>query len=161
MRSPTRRSRLRGEHRSGHDASQQHLPMVSSVQLLLAAVLRWLRAAGLADMTPPSKRNTAECGYCGFEGPDSFGNYDLLESDDCPVHGPALECLEGPEGCRGSVEMRWPGYGETLWPRCERHGNARLEREEENIRRNMPDGPGAPVGFDPMAAGECWDEEVA
>lgn len=68
------------------------------------------------------------------------------------------ECMEGPEGCQGAVEMRWPGYGDRCWPRCERHGRMRLEREEENIRRYMPDGPSAPAGFDPMAAGESWGE---
>lgn len=26
---------------------------------------------------------------CGYEGPDSFGNYDLIESRDCPIHGVA------------------------------------------------------------------------
>jgi hypothetical protein len=28
----------------------------------------------------------AEC-TCGFEGPDRFGNFDLLEDDKCPIHG--------------------------------------------------------------------------
>jgi hypothetical protein len=27
---------------------------------------------------------------CGYEGPDRFGNYDLIENLDCPLHGPAL-----------------------------------------------------------------------
>lgn len=67
-----------------------------------------------------------------------------------------LECLEGPEGCGGEVLMRWPGYGDRCWPRCEKHGDARLEREEENIRRYMPDGPGAPHDFSPFDAGEVW-----
>lgn len=26
---------------------------------------------------------------CHHEGPDEFGNYDLIEDDDCPLHGPA------------------------------------------------------------------------
>lgn len=29
----------------------------------------------------------AECGYCGLEGPDSFGNYDLNADAQCPIHG--------------------------------------------------------------------------
>lgn len=69
-----------------------------------------------------------------------------------------LDCLEGPDGCRGEVLMRWPGYGDRCWPRCEKHGNARLEREEENIYRNSPDGPSAPWGFDEYAAGESWED---
>jgi hypothetical protein len=72
---------------------------------------------------------------------------------------PALECLEGPDGCRGAVAMRWPGYGDRDWPRCEHHGDAREARERDNISRYAPDGPGAPVGFDPVAAGERWDDE--
>lgn len=74
---------------------------------------------------------------------------------ECPRN--RLGCLEGPDGCRGEVLMRWPGYGDKCWPRCERHGNARLEREEQNIRRNSPDGPGSPWGFDELEAGESWE----
>lgn len=83
-------------------------------------------------------------------------NDTLGPCDHCPNR--KLECLEGPDGCRGKVELRWPGYGEKTWPRCERHGNTRLEREEENIRRNMPDGPGSPLGFSPYDIGESWEE---
>lgn len=71
-----------------------------------------------------------------------------------------IDCLESgnaDDPCRGRVEYRWPGYGEKSWPRCERHGRLRLEREEENLRRNSPDGPGAPWGFDEMDAGERWE----
>lgn len=80
----------------------------------------------------------------------------------CGVATPAeLECLDGPGGCVGQVKPRWPGYGETLWPRCKRHGDERIEREQENIRRNSPDGPGAPRGFDLLDADETWDNEAA
>ena len=34
--------------------------------------------------TPP---NVADCGYCVLDGPDEFGNYDLIENDRCPRHG--------------------------------------------------------------------------
>jgi hypothetical protein len=71
-----------------------------------------------------------------------------------------MECLEGPEGCRGPVEMRWPGYGEKPWPRCQHHGDERERREDENVRRYNPDGPGPPSGFDPTYAGESWDYDV-
>lgn len=67
-----------------------------------------------------------------------------------------LECIDGPEGCRGPVELRWPGYGHKGYPRCERHGDARVERERRNIERYAPDGPSAPDGFDPLDAGEEW-----
>lgn len=70
-----------------------------------------------------------------------------------------LECIDGPEDCQGAVAMRWPGYGTRCYPRCKAHGEARVRREEENIRRYAPDGPCAPQGFDPADAGEVWDDE--
>lgn len=79
-------------------------------------------------------------------------------ADSLPSNSERLECLEGPDGCRGEVEYRWPGYGDKTWPRCEKHGNARVEREEENIQRNMPDGPGAPRGFDSLDVDESWED---
>jgi hypothetical protein len=69
-----------------------------------------------------------------------------------------LECIEGPEGCEGPVEYRWPGYGERNWPRCEKHGAERVEREEAAMER-YPDTPAPPADFDPLDAGERWDED--
>ena len=69
-----------------------------------------------------------------------------------------LECLNGPEDCKGPVEYRWAGYGDKHWPRCEKHGAERVEREQE-ARERYPDGPCIPAGFDPAYAGESWDEE--
>ena len=39
---------------------------------------------------------SADCGYCGLEGPDEFGNYDLLPLTSCPYHGDAdiERCLQ-------------------------------------------------------------------
>ena len=48
---------------------------------------------------------------------------------------PNLECLDGPDGCRGAVELRNPGYGTRGFPRCERHGRARQERERATSSR--------------------------
>lgn len=71
-----------------------------------------------------------------------------------------LECLNGPDGCSGAVELRWPGYGEKMWPRCKKHGDERLAREEEGMAKyGHPDSALAPAGFDPMDAGERWDED--
>ncbi|MCA1656672.1 MAG: hypothetical protein LC713_03010, partial [Actinobacteria bacterium] len=71
--------------------------------------------------------------------------------------GSLEECLEGPEGCRGPVEWRWPGYGDRCWPRCQHHGDERVKREDEAIDRyGNPDSPCAPPGFDPDDAGESW-----
>lgn len=70
-----------------------------------------------------------------------------------------LTCLDGGGGrgeCSGPVEYRWPGYGEKSWPRCERHGEQRVELQRE-IDERYP--PSAPADFDPMDAGEVWDED--
>jgi hypothetical protein len=37
----------------------------------------------------------ADCGYCWLEGPDYFGNYDLIENDRCPIHGAGPEKTGG------------------------------------------------------------------
>lgn len=69
---------------------------------------------------------------------------------------PNLECLDGPDGCRGAVELRNPGYGTRGYPRCERHGRARQERERDASRRY----PGLrPADFDECDAGESWGNE--
>lgn len=68
-----------------------------------------------------------------------------------------LACMDGPEGCRGEVAYRWPGYGHRGYPRCERHGDARVERERENRRRYMT--PAPPEDWSPDDAGETWDAE--
>ncbi len=68
-----------------------------------------------------------------------------------------LECLEGPDGCHGEVAYRWPGYGDRDWPRCERHGELRVQREEAAMARYPDLGP--PADWDPMDAGERWDDD--
>jgi hypothetical protein len=65
-----------------------------------------------------------------------------------------LECIEGPDGCRGEVLYRWPGYGDRNWPRCEKHGEERVRREEEAMRRYPVL---EPSDFDPLDAGERWE----
>jgi len=67
----------------------------------------------------------------------------------------SLECIDGPDGCRGAVQARWPGYGSGAFVRCERHGDARVEREQENRRKYF--GP-QPSDFSPDDAGETWSE---
>ena len=71
----------------------------------------------------------------------------------------ASACIDGPDGCRGAVALRWPGYGAKRYPRCERHGQARVDRERDNVAKYAPDGPAAPADFDPAIAGERWDDE--
>lgn len=70
-----------------------------------------------------------------------------------------LECLEAGNPlskCEGPVEYRWPGYGEKQWPRCEKHGEERIDRERVNQERYPEQ---RPADFDPLAAGERWDED--
>jgi hypothetical protein len=69
-----------------------------------------------------------------------------------------LTCLDYGRGpCRGPVEMRWPGHGHRNFPRCEAHQEKRLEQAEADNAK-YPDSPIAPEWFDPLAAGETWDE---
>jgi hypothetical protein len=67
-------------------------------------------------------------------------------------------CLqEGPD-CRGKVEYHLNPDRDDLktFPRCEYHQGIRLRQAEETMRK-YPVNP--PSDFDPMDAGETWDEE--
>jgi hypothetical protein len=69
-----------------------------------------------------------------------------------------LKCLdEGHGHCVGEVEYRMPlsGTGKPF-PRCELHWEARLQKQEE-IDNKYPITP--PRDFDPLYAGERWDED--
>lgn len=63
--------------------------------------------------------------------------------------------------CSGKVEFRMPlSPSGRAFPRCDKHWDERLAKEEEanarlgNWRSDVP-----PPGFDPADAGERWDEE--
>lgn len=70
-----------------------------------------------------------------------------------------LTCLDQrPENaCRGPVEYRMAlsATGKSF-PRCDKHWDERLVKDEE-IRRRYPEH--APADFDPSYAGERWDED--
>jgi hypothetical protein len=68
-----------------------------------------------------------------------------------------LRCLDGPNDCEGGVEYRFPlsGTGKSF-PRCDHHWLKRLDVQEE-INQRYPTLP--PSDFDPMYAGERWDED--
>jgi hypothetical protein len=73
------------------------------------------------------------------------------------------ECLDNhPDAetpCKGPVLMRTSLSGSGMsFPRCDAHWEIRLEKQEE-IRQAFPDSPIAPSWFDPMDAGESWDED--
>jgi hypothetical protein len=69
-----------------------------------------------------------------------------------------LECLDGPEGCKGPVEYRWTPDRDDFktFPRCEAHFDKRLEQSEKN-RELMSDV--VPSWFDESYAGERWYED--
>ena len=72
-----------------------------------------------------------------------------------------LECLEADnpdDPCSGDVAYRSTGRGRSF-PRCDKHWEKRLEREEETVRRYNPYGVSPPAGFDPEYAGERWDDD--
>lgn len=72
-----------------------------------------------------------------------------------------LECLDGPEGCSGEVEYRMSlSPSGRSFPRCDGHWSKRLdedERQTERLGSWRSDVP--PAWFDPLDAGERWDED--
>jgi hypothetical protein len=69
-----------------------------------------------------------------------------------------LKCLDGPEGCGGSVEWRTTPDRQDLksFPRCYVHFDLRMAQVARNLELTSPI---AAPWFDPAAAGESWDEE--
>jgi len=71
------------------------------------------------------------------------------------------DCLDGPDGCRGEVFRRAALSGSGLyWPRCDRHYQLYVERLTpiiDDVNRRYPKFP--PADFDPLYAGEQWDED--
>jgi hypothetical protein len=49
------------------------------------------------QLRKPPRPLKAECGWCRLVGPDEFGNFDFVENDRCPEHGPVGEVRELPE----------------------------------------------------------------
>ena len=67
-------------------------------------------------------------------------------------------CIQEASGnCAGKTEYRMSlsGTGKAI-PRCDKHWEDRLKFQEEHNRR-YPVLP--PADFDPLYAGESWDEE--
>jgi hypothetical protein len=70
-----------------------------------------------------------------------------------------LDCINGPEGCTGLVELRMALSATGIpYPRCDGHWTARLA-VEDRLRVDYPDTACPPAWFDPDAAGERWDED--
>jgi len=71
-----------------------------------------------------------------------------------------MECLDRRKGdCEGAVQYRLPlSPTGRAFPRCDKHWGERLD-EQERINERYPDSPIPPADFDPLYAGERWDEE--
>lgn len=69
-----------------------------------------------------------------------------------------VRCLQYGPDCMGPVEYRLSPDRDDFkaFPRCDYHWEQRLEAAEKN-REYMSDVP--PSWFDPMDAGESWDED--
>ena len=75
-------------------------------------------------------------------------------------NGFEILCIDnrGDGTCEGMVEM-WSTDGMKSWPSCDKHGMARLKRYEESETERYANSDVPPPGFDPMDAGERWDED--
>lgn len=69
-----------------------------------------------------------------------------------------LECIDGPEGCEGEVEYRTtPDRTDgKAFARCKGHFEKRLDSCERTLELLSPS---PPAWFDPMDAGERWDDD--
>lgn len=69
-----------------------------------------------------------------------------------------LECLDCYSGdCSGTIEYRYALSGTGIsYPRCDKHWEHRLD-VQDGINQRYPDQQ--PDDFDPMYAGEQWDED--
>lgn len=72
-----------------------------------------------------------------------------------------IECIEDYhcDECGGEVKYRMSltGTGMAI-PRCDKHWGVRLENHQAHMRV-YPDSPMPPSWFDPMDAGEVWDDD--
>lgn len=89
------------------------------------------------------------------------GLYECHDAPHLPTCPDAPKCLDGPDGCSGTVEYRMAlsGTGQPF-PRCDGHWRQRLDVQDGiNARYGHPDSASPPAGFDPSYAGESWDED--
>ncbi len=73
-------------------------------------------------------------------------------------YGNERTCLDDHTGeCEGAVEWResLSGTGTPI-PRCDKHWTEALDRAQD-IRQRYPEH--APADFDPLYAGERWDDD--
>ena len=77
---------------------------------------------------------------------------------DLEDYSETLECLDAyQDQCSGDIEYRYALSGTGIsYPRCDKHWDDRCQRQDE-INHRYP--YNAPSDFDPMYAGEHWDED--
>jgi hypothetical protein len=88
--------------------------------------------------------------------------WDEVVKVDVDEPGDPRECLNyghDGSGCEGPVEM-WQTGGSSMraWPRCTKHGEARLRRREESLER-YADSDVPPAGFREDDIGERWSDD--
>jgi len=74
-------------------------------------------------------------------------------------YGDPVACLDGHgngEGCSGPVEWWMTPSTWKSWPRCTKHGERRMEQDEQT-RQRYP--TMEPSDFDPSYAGERWNDD--
>lgn len=98
-----------------------------------------------------------ECSDCGEVFPNSRAWTAAVNG--VPYDDRPLECIDSWEDdpCEGTVEYRIPlsATGES-YPRCDQHWAERYDYEMA-LRQRYP--VNAPSDFDPLYAGESWDED--
>ena len=101
--------------------------------------------------------SNGECPWCGAYT-DTLAAKIKLPQWRISVEQPTcLDAHRDAEHCSGSVEYResLSGTGTPI-PRCDAHWSKRLD-EQQRINERYPQR--APADFDPLYAGERWDED--
>ena len=65
------------------------------------------------------------------------------------------QCLNENEECQGPVDYWSTGNSLKSWPRCDYHGQKRIDQYENSMEK-YADSDVAPSWFDPTYAGETW-----
>ena len=71
----------------------------------------------------------------------------------------SLTCIDEHQGgCDGLIEYHTNPYSDSFkaWPRCDQHFAAYVERMADIAQRYPVN---APADFDPLYAGERWDDD--
>jgi DnaJ-class molecular chaperone len=104
--------------------------------------------------TAAPSQKTVACDRCHGEGTinDRFDPSCCTTCEACWGKG-HFACQDGPDGCRGAVEFRSPGYGSRSFPRCEKHGQERADRDYETRRKYFGT---QPLDFSEQDANEVW-----